>query len=650
MSVEVPLSSTAPVEVCAVEARTTRIADREIPRTAAIGLLLCIVAIWMLEHPYAGLVHDSVLYAFGAFARLHPASLGHDLFLGRGSQNDYTVFSPLVAPLMRILGVARTAALVTLIGQALFFGSCALLARKMMPSALAWLAVALVVALPSLYGGQHVFWFTENFMTPRVPAQALVMISIWCALGRRFGLMGLCIAAAMLLHPIMGLAGFVLLYWLIVGARRPWLTVGLAAGGLAALALVSRIAPFGPIATLDAGWFNLLHGRLEYLFPSLWSAKAWGRMAVPAATLVVGAVILEPGRTRLLCRTGLATGMLGLAVAMSGADLLHIVIVAQVQPWRWLWLTNALAMLLLPVIATRGWSAGPAGRAAVLLAVAAWISFDQPFGGFVALLAVGAAALARLAPDARENRLLIMSAPFILLACLGVLVESVLIALSHEPSAPAAMSLSRSMFWAVSRWRPWASGGVAPLGGFLLLWWVARRRTVRRGLAGLAPILVGGALCAALAPYTWSCWTSLAPSNQMQARFAPWRRAIAPTAEVLAPGVPIIPWFLLERPSYWSLRQMAGSVFSRPTAMRLLKREALLNRLPATRHPGRDLDVLCAAARGLGFIVTPVDMGPTPFKPMVIDGSKSGTAFHLYSCAGQRGRASRAGASAPVRR
>ena len=55
------------------------------------------IAFWILIHPYRGLEHDSVLYTVLALARLHPAALGHDLFVRYGAQDHYTIFSPMFA-------------------------------------------------------------------------------------------------------------------------------------------------------------------------------------------------------------------------------------------------------------------------------------------------------------------------------------------------------------------------------------------------------------------------------------------------------------------------------------------------------------------------------------------------------------------------
>ena len=89
-------------------------------RLGSVGLAFCIFAFWMLQHPYEGLVHDSILYSFMALARLHPESLGHDVFLSQGSQDQYTMFGPIAAPVIGALGLDHGAAALTLAAQAAF--------------------------------------------------------------------------------------------------------------------------------------------------------------------------------------------------------------------------------------------------------------------------------------------------------------------------------------------------------------------------------------------------------------------------------------------------------------------------------------------------------------------------------------------------
>ncbi len=619
-----------------------------VTRAAFIGLALCILALWLLQHPYGGLIQDSVLYAVAASARLHPESLGHDIFLSHGSQDQYTVFSPVVAQFIRLIGVARAAALVTALNQAALYGCALLLARRLMPLSYAILAVAMLVLLPSLFGSTHIFWYTEDIMTPRVPSEALVFAAIGCALGRRYVLAALCAGGAMLLHPLMGMAGIVMLYVMLVGLGRPWLTAVLGIGGIAVTSFVAWWFPLGPIARFDPAWFDALHTRMHYAFPTLWSLRDWGRMSVAFTTLIAGAAATSPCTARSVCRAALATGVCGIALAVIGSDLLHIVIITQIQPWRWLWLSNAVAVLAIPVIGAECWHGGQAGRALLVLLAAAWMSFEQTFVPIIAILAGTAVAARNLSIDeAQGRRMLIGSWAILVLAALFFL-GLVVTTLRTRPSAPAQMSLLQ---WA-SRFteqdvRPWALDGVVPAAVIWIIWALAGGCTGWRSAVGI--VLLGAASCCAVAPYAWTSWSDPAPSEQVRARFAPWRRVIPPSAQVLAPGVPIVPWFLLDRASYWTLRQMAGFMFSRPTAMELLRREYVVHHFPPARTASGALDGMCSSDPEIGFIVTPVDMGPSPFQPIAVGAGRSEELLHLYRCADHRRKAAQGSQSAPPR-
>src|ERR1700688_3472055 len=75
----------------------------------AVLLLLCVTA-WALSHGYRGVFHDAGLYTLQALARLPPTSLGQDVFLRFGSQDRYTIFSPIYAAASQVLGTEVGAA------------------------------------------------------------------------------------------------------------------------------------------------------------------------------------------------------------------------------------------------------------------------------------------------------------------------------------------------------------------------------------------------------------------------------------------------------------------------------------------------------------------------------------------------------------
>src|SRR5262249_50042359 len=152
------------------------VTDQLQARWSAVGMVLIIAAIWMVQHPYLGIVgNDSSLYSLIALARLHPDSLSADVFLRYGSQDTYTVFTPLFAAAIRLLDLEPAAAILSFLGQIGFLGCAWLLARSLMPARWALLAVGLLIALPSNYGVAHIFSYVESFLTPRQAAEALTL-------------------------------------------------------------------------------------------------------------------------------------------------------------------------------------------------------------------------------------------------------------------------------------------------------------------------------------------------------------------------------------------------------------------------------------------------------------------------------------------
>ncbi len=99
-------------------------------RWGILGLALLVLACWMLLIPYRGITHDGTLYGLLALSHLHPGSLDHDMFVRFGVQNDFTVFTPLYAGVVRYLGFEHAAALLTLLTHAAFFGCALLLAQR----------------------------------------------------------------------------------------------------------------------------------------------------------------------------------------------------------------------------------------------------------------------------------------------------------------------------------------------------------------------------------------------------------------------------------------------------------------------------------------------------------------------------------------
>src|ERR1700693_4837991 len=113
------------------------------------------IATWALSHSYRGIFHDAGLYTLQALAHLHPDSLQEDVFLKFGSQDGFTIFSPVYAAASRLLGVEFAAATLTLLLQWALLAGAWILARAVMPLSMTMFGMAVLIAVPGEYGSDR---------------------------------------------------------------------------------------------------------------------------------------------------------------------------------------------------------------------------------------------------------------------------------------------------------------------------------------------------------------------------------------------------------------------------------------------------------------------------------------------------------------
>jgi hypothetical protein len=595
-------------------------------------LLLCI-ATWMLAHPYSGLFHDANLYTLQALARLHPDTLAQDVFLRFGSQDSFTIFSPLYALAIRLLDVDHAAALLTLLSQVSMFVGGWCLARAVMSAERALLGLGLLITIPGDYGPARIFTCVEPFLTPRMGAEALVLAALAAAFSgrRRWG--AALLGAAFALHPVMAAAGAVA--WLnaevlLPRPRRPrprrlGLSLVLLAVGWLLLAFLAL--PSGEWGRIDADWLATTSQRSPYLFLSFWGLDDWSRAVVSLTILVVGSFTLEL-RARLLCRASALTMMAGFILTALACDVLHLTLLIQMQPWRWQWLGTLVAALVLPVVVTVNWTRGIAGRATALLSIGAWIFSTGEFAIISCLAALLSLSFGRL--KAREARLVFFGSCAILaLAVVWRIASDLEFTDVHYMDASLPLWLRRAMSF--------VHDGFAPAALLCLGFWAVRAS--RTPIAASLYSLLGLAAVVGLAPYAWSVWTKQEFPQPQIARFAPWRSLIAPREEVFWSESPLSTWVLLNRPSYISGLQTSGMIFSHASALELERRAYALKDYvgPATflswsgasAHLSLPPDALQEICRSgaFGYLVSNADLGMQPVA--VLDRLK------LYACTPQ---------------
>ena len=583
-------------------------------RTRLALLAAAIAVLWAATRPYTGIVHDSRLYTLLALRPDHPR-LATDLFVRFGSQDRFTLFSPLYRPLIALLGVGRAAMTLTLVAATLWLGAAYVLARALAgDTVLALAAVAGAVALPNTYGSGLVFSYGEAFATPRPFAEAATMIALAFALRQRLGLAVVAIVAGGLVHPVMVLPGAAVVF-LYAARRAPviWLApVALAAAGLGLAA--AGVAPFSRIGvSFDPQWLGIVQARTGLAFLRLWT---WPDVVILAGQVLLAVIVAarSPPPTRRLVLTALGVAGAGLALTYAGADLLHNQLLASLQLWRATWLVGFTGNLLLVPLLVRV-AHERQGPPALRLALfgAAFFLFATPLLGVsyvvaVALLAVAAVlavAAHRAAPRASAL------APAGIASMAVVAVATIVTAVVVAWRAPI-LTDDPTLLW---RLQLLYAAGL----GLLLVATVARLPHPPVPWSRLAAVAAAGLVVVAAASWdSRSGWQRLveadAPAADLPA-FAP------PSASVYWAGNPEILWFALRQPSYYSCAQGAGVVFFRATALAFAHRQdsfrfespasAACERRPGepTAAPaGAELRRACAREPGLDYIILPDDL------------------------------------------
>jgi len=546
-------------------------------------LALLILAMVLLSTPWDGLNGDAKLYAVQALRRLHPANFQQDLFFLFGSQDSYSVFSPLYAAAIDTFGVHGAALLLQVAGSALWLGAAALLLASFLHGYHYWLGLALLVLLPSDYGPLPLgFALREHLLTPRLYGEALGILALALAVRGhlRWGVLALLLAV--LLHPLM--AAGALLAGLLFLARRH--------GRAAAVALLAGLLALGAAALLDIAPVNRIWHSMDSLWLArvaemapmvtwdAWHAAHWASRTAVAFSLLVTAGMLADGWRAHFFRCLAATGALGLLATWLGTGVFHNVLLIQVQPWRALWLVQLGSVIALAWLLATFWQRGRVFRVLLLGLLVATLARNT-IGGVLAALA-GLAMwhqLRRPAPlalDRRQYRLclaMVLAAGTVWAAELVESISASMLAAKFSSASPL-QTLVRDLH----------QGGFAAMlaAAVLLLAW---RLVSEAGRA--RSVLAWAVACSCIGASGFWSW-SHAQSEARMSEAA--QRAVRNAFLPLIPQDAVVywendvraSWFLLQRSSYVSSGQLAGLAFNRGTAMEGQRRLARMEKLGVT--------------------------------------------------------------------
>jgi hypothetical protein len=542
-------------------------------RLAYVCMVLFLVTLWPLTHRYKGLTGDAALYAVQALAKLHP-NLTRDLFLQNSSQDSYTVFPVFYAWCIRHLGIQVAAMTLVVALKIWFFSASWALARELFDRRSAFLSTVIVMVIAGSYGGYSVFKFGEDWLTARTLAEPMVITAIWLHCRNLKVCAFLVAIAACFVHPLMGLPGLAVLalLWLPLTMGVAGAVLGVATSLGVALLTSHRPLDTSALSIMDADWLEIVRERSVFLFPQSWPARDWAMNALPFVSLAIGATVIRDPKIHKLSIAVALVGITGLLIALVAATIGPVGLLLQGQAWRWVWITRFTAFILLAptlFILSREPRCGPL---CAVLTACGW-AFSAPEG-----LACLAAVLMIWSLRHHVTRPGMRYFNWTAVALSGVLIVRGIAqswpTMSSLP-LPAADMEPKVIF---NLREILAFGFVSIALAWSLTSWLERARSrVWTACLSMAFLIC----CAILYPGAFRVQAREGNAGQI-AEFLDWRRSIAPEDTVFvvpAHNSATFAWLTLERPSYLTVDQSAGVVFSRATALEVRRRSDVLRPL-----------------------------------------------------------------------
>jgi hypothetical protein len=517
--------------------------------------MMLIASVLLLGHPYTGIRHDGILYAGDALSYLVGGQLQKDLYFLYGSQGQFTVLPWAYSKLLALFGLGLGPMLGLLAAFSLYLAASWFLLKAIAPRSLVFYCLMSVVLGWTLYGGLRVFAYSEAFLTARSFAEPFILFAIGLIARRRMLLASLALAAALALHPLMGLTGLIVVWLLLAWDDRRWLWLA-AAAPIAFLLLA--LHPAGPFADLlsryDATWLGLVEEANPQAFILHWTPFDGGLVFFDVCVLWFITRCAEDRFLERLAMTVVIAGLASVALSFIGADVLHSAFIAKLQIWRTLWITHWVSMALLPLVLRDQWQSGSHGRVVALLLAIAWMA---PYS--VAPAPLG---LAAIAVDRFRTRFVLSRTTVIAVAIVTAAIAAT-IAAHHEMRV-----FGREDVFSIAPHR--LLGQFAAMNLILLLIATAIWRWSRHARwlgVGVAALLFVGSIA------LWDQrdpWTKTLESYPVGTNI--WPRDVEPGATVYWYRDLIAPWLLLNHGNYYTGQQGSGAVFSRELTLELDKR------------------------------------------------------------------------------
>ncbi len=510
-------------------------------------------------HPYTGIRHDGTLYAGDALLRLLPNGFRDDLYFSYGSQGRFTLLPALYAQLIELFGIGRGTMVGMLVAFVLYFAASWYLVRSFAPRTWTPFCVLSVVCGWTIYGGNRIFGYSESFLTARSFAEPAVLLGLALLINERRWAAGVALLVALLIHPLIAIAGCFVAWIILARENRRWLW--LLPIGLAALLVLGAIGrePFSDVfARYDPEWLALVHEANGHAFVLRWSMLDYG-VVLFDATILYFAVRLAIHRR--VSQLAIAVGVAGLVATLSSVLLVDLVgnpFFGKLQIWRVEWIMQWTAMAMLPLVLRELWRVrGEHGRLVACFLAIGWIATFSVAPGILAIMAIAVDAARTRITISRNTTRLVAGIVILTAVVIAVQYEARLVKLGILLDQPLALIVGQAFTMNLL-----IAGGAV---GLVLL-------IPRLGLA--APLVAFLILvCALLLWDQRGPWARRLESYPTGTHI--WADLIAPDARVYWYRDLIAPWILLGHGNYYTQQQGSGAVFSRDMVVELDRRRKI---------------------------------------------------------------------------
>ena len=310
-------------------------------------MLTSISAGALLVEGYHPGVEDDAVYLSAIQRRLHPTLYPHDFRLFT-LQMQASIFDRLMAAWVHLTHIPVSVS--ELMGQCLaaFFllWACWALARRCFSTAAGqWAGVAMVGVLFTLPVAGTALYIFDQYLHPRAIATVLILWAILLILDRRIMLAGILLAAAVVVHPIMGIFGVSYCAMLAVAGLRARRSTEQPAPATLAIAIAVPTWIFeGP----TAAWKQALNTR-DYYFIGRWTWYEWLGAIAPIFILwLIARYARRANRSAMALLAGAAAFFAAFQLAAACIVLLTpaLIRLTPMQPMRYLHLVYIFMALL----------------------------------------------------------------------------------------------------------------------------------------------------------------------------------------------------------------------------------------------------------------------------------------------------------------